>query len=259
MTKIFDKNTQEPHPSAIYGRNAVEEALAAEPVRVSRIYLRDGIAGDWVQQLKSDASFKRVPIQQVPGSKLRELAGAVNDQGVVALVTEVGFVDLESWLKTLDMSTNPVVVLLDHLEDPHNAGAIIRTAVAAGCTGIILPKHQMASFHGAAVKASAGQIFKIPLVRIVNVNQTLVRMQEAGFWVAGLAMDAPQTLWDFRADMPLVIVAGNEAKGISDATRKYCDMMVNIPMLNGVESLNVSVSTSLVLYEILRKRRSTQS
>jgi 23S rRNA (guanosine2251-2'-O)-methyltransferase len=173
---------------------------------------------------------------------------------VVALLADVGFHDLESWLADIDMRENPVVILLDHLEDPHNVGAIIRTAVATGCAGVIVPKHEMAALHGATVKASAGQIFKMPLIRIVNVNQTLVRLQEAGFWVAGLAMNAPQDIWNFRADMPLVVVAGNEAKGISLATAKYCDMMLSIPMKNGVESLNVSVSTSLVLYEIMRKR-----
>lgn len=255
MSKKFDKTDEIiPAPGIIYGRNAVEEALNAEPVRVSRIFLRDGIAGEWVQKLKSEASFRKVPVQSVPGSRLKELAGNVNDQGVVALLADVGFHDLESWLADIDMRENPVVILLDHLEDPHNVGAIIRTAVATGCAGVIVPKHEMAALHGATVKASAGQIFKMPLIRIVNVNQTLVRLQEAGFWVAGLAMNAPQDIWNFRADMPLVVVAGNEAKGISLATAKYCDMMLSIPMKNGVESLNVSVSTSLVLYEIMRKR-----
>lgn len=244
----------EPHPSAIYGRNAVEEALQADPVRVSRVFIRDGLMGDWVRQLKMLASDAKVPLQSVPGPKLRDLAGAVNDQGVVALLSEVAFLELEDWLPTVDMSTNPVVVVFDHLEDPHNAGAIVRTAVAAGAVGVVLPKHQQSGFHGAAVKASSGQLFKIPMIRVVNINQTLVRLQEHGFWIAGLDMDAQTLVWDFRADMPLAVVAGNEAKGLSDATKKYCDLLVKIPMLAGVESLNVSVSTSILLYEIVRRR-----
>lgn len=254
MNKINTKPSDNVNPSAIYGRNAVEEALLAEPVRVSRIYFRDGIAGEWVRKMRDEASFRKVPVQSVPGSRLKELVGQVNDQGVVAILSDVGFLDLDTWLRDVDMSLNPVVILLDHLEDPHNSGAIIRTAVAAGCSGVIVPKHQQASFHGAAVKASAGQIFKIPLIRITNVNQTLAALQEHGFWIAGLDMDTTATIWDFRSDMPLVIVAGNEASGISEATRKYCDMLLHIPMKNGVESLNVAVSTSILLYEILRKR-----
>ncbi len=239
----------------IYGRNAVLEYLEHKPDHISKIYLRQQLQGRIIHDLERRASLSRIPVQRVPGKKLADLVGPVNDQGIVAAVSEVGYQELEDWLEEIDVSHNPVIVALDEIEDPHNFGAVVRTALACGVDAVMVPKHRQAPMSGAVMKASAGAILRMPVIRVVNMNQSLIRLKEAGFWICGTDMQAGQ---DFRKqdyNLPLVVIIGSEDKGIRKKTRDHCDMLVHIPMKNKVESLNASVSGALICYEILRQRQ----
>ncbi len=240
----------------IYGRNAVMEFLQLKPEHVTKIYIRNQLRGKAIHDLERQASTVRVPVQRVPGKKLADLVGPVNDQGIVAAISQARYIELEDWLETIELSAHPVVLALDEIEDPHNFGAIIRTAVAAGAAAVMVSKHRQAPVSGAVMKASAGAVLKMPVIRVVNMNQALQILKKTGFWVCGADMSGEHTLWEQNYDMPLVVVIGSEEKGIRKKTREYCDMLVRIPMLNGVESLNASVSGALISYEILRQRQS---
>ncbi len=239
----------------IYGRNAVLEYLEHKPGHIIKLYLRQQQQGRVIQDLERLASQNRIPVQRVPGRKLAELVGPVNDQGIVAAVSEASYVELEDWLETVDVTRNPVIVALDEIEDPHNFGAIIRTALACGVDAVLVPKHRQAPMSGAVMKASAGAILHMPVIRVVNMNQSLLRLKEAGFWVCGTDIQAKQDFRNQDYNLPIVVIIGSEEKGIRKKTRDHCDMVVHIPMKNKVASLNASVSGALICYEILRQRQ----
>ncbi len=239
----------------IYGRNAVMELLEQQPEHIGKLYLRDQLKGKAIKELEQRASSCRIPVQRVPGKKLAELVGSVNDQGVVASVSAATYMELEDWLASVDLSGNPAILALDEIEDPHNFGAIIRSAAAADISAVLVSKHRQAPVSGGVMKASAGAVLRLPIIRVVNLNQALITLKESGFWVCGTDMQGDQTLWEQQFDMPLVVIIGSEDKGIRKKTRDHCDMLVRIPMLNGIESLNASVSGALISYEILRQRQ----
>lgn len=240
----------------IYGKHPVEDLLQRHPEKISKIYIRENIKPGFIHQIETLSSENKIPVMRVPGRKLQELAGSVNDQGIIAQISAVGYEDLEDWLlEKADMSTNPVVLLLDEIEDPHNFGAILRTAAASDVDAVIVPKHRQTPVNATVFKTSAGTAGLIPIIRVTNLNQTIMKLKDHGFWVTGLEQNAERTLWEQDYDMPLAVVVGSEGKGIREKTLKHCDFTVRIPMANGVESLNASVSVSLLCYEIVRKRK----
>ena len=162
-------------------------------------------------------------------------------------------ISLDDFLKTLDTRTNPSVVVLGEVQDPHNVGAIIRSAAAFGLSGVLIPEHNQAGITGAVVKTSAGMVFRIPLVSIGNVNNTLKILKEKGFWIYGLAMDGETSLGTDVFDAPVAFVVGNEGAGIREKTLTSCDVTLQIPMNSRTESLNAAVSAAVVFYEWSRK------
>lgn len=237
----------------LFGRNPVEEQLTINPEKIEKIYIRDS-AGSGLARIIALASDSRIPVQRVPGKKLSELVGAVNDQGVVAQMSSIAYLELEDWLETTEVASNPVVILLDEIEDVANFGAILRTAAASGVTAVIVPKHRQAPVNATVFKTSAGTAGRVPIVRVVNLNQSIARLKEAGFWIAGLDQQAKTMLWQQDLRMPLGIVLGSEGKGIRQKTLEHCDFTVQLPMVNQVESLNASVSAALVCYEVVRQK-----
>ncbi|MCC5926727.1 MAG: 23S rRNA (guanosine(2251)-2'-O)-methyltransferase RlmB [Bacteroidetes bacterium] len=238
----------------VYGRNPVEEILQKTPEKVEKVYIKDS-AGGGLSKIISLASENRIPLQRVPGKKLFDLAGPVNDQGVVAQVSMVTYIELEDWLLSVQLTQNPVVLVMDELEDVANFGAILRTAAAAGVHAVIVPKHRQAPVNAAVFKTSAGTAGRIPIIRVTNTNQAILKLKDVGFWVAGLDQHADTSLWQQDFTMPLVVIIGNEGKGIRKKTLDHCDFTLSLPMYNDVESLNASVSAALICYEIVRQRQ----
>lgn len=239
----------------IYGRNPVQEALETRPHQIEKIYLRKGIKLQTVSDITHLASAHRIPVSEVPGSKLFELLGRVNDQGVAAAVSMADYLEFEEWIQDIDPSPETALLLLDEIEDPHNFGAILRTAAAAGMSGVIVPKHRQAPVSAVVYKTSAGTAGRVPIIRAVNLNQAILILKQAGFWIAGLDSEGDSLLWEQTFDVPMAFVIGNEGKGMRRKTSEHCDFLLSIPMDHGVESLNASVSAGLVCYEWRRQRR----
>ncbi|WP_237854543.1 23S rRNA (guanosine(2251)-2'-O)-methyltransferase RlmB [Rhodohalobacter sulfatireducens] len=238
----------------IYGRNPVEELLKNRADEVEKIYINRKLNKQTFSTILSLASDNRVPVAEVPGSKLYELVGKVNDQGIVAAISQIQYEEFEDWLERIEPNQNTGILLLDEIEDPHNFGAILRTAAASGMDAVIVPKHRQAPVSAAAYKTSAGTAGRIPIVRAVNLNQAILKLKDNKFWIAGLDMDGDSLLWEQTFDVPMAFVIGNEGRGMRQKTGEHCDFLLSIPMYNGVESLNASVSAALVCYEWRRQK-----
>jgi 23S rRNA (guanosine2251-2'-O)-methyltransferase len=238
----------------IYGRHPVLDKLSREPEKVDKLYIRDTVASGAAHEVVRLASEHRIPVQRVPGRKLSELVGAVNDQGFVALITPVQYEELDTWLETIDVALKPLVLVLDEIEDPHNFGAMLRTAAAVGAAGVLVPKHRQAPVNATVVKTSAGTAGLVPIVRVVNINSSIRDLQSAGFWVCGLDQSAEQTVWNHKFDTASALIVGSEGKGVREKTLELCDFKLKLPMEPGVESLNASVSAALVMYEWKRQQ-----
>jgi len=238
----------------IYGRKPVEEQLNASPERIDKIYIKRDLKSSALAKIHSLASKNRIPVVEVPGSKLMDLVGPVNDQGIVAAISETEYIEFEEWLEAFKPDNETAILLLDEIEDPHNFGAILRTAAAAGISAVIVPKHRQAPVNAAVFKTSAGTAGRIPIVRAVNLNQAILKLKEHSFWIAGLDQDADSLLWEQTYDVPMAFVIGNEGRGMRQKTGEHCDFLLSVPMMNNVESLNASVSAALVCYEWRRQK-----
>ncbi len=237
----------------IYGRKPVEEKLRSSPEEIEKIYIRKGLHRGSVGFIMDKASENRIPVTEVPGSKLNDMVGAVNDQGVVATVSMAEYLDFDDWLDSITPHKNMALLILDEIEDPHNFGAILRTAAATGISAVIVSKHRQAPVNAAVYKTSAGTAGRIPIVRTVNLNQAILKLKENQFWIAGLDSEGDSRLWDQKFDVPMAFVVGNEGRGMRKKTGEHCDFLLSIPMHNSVESLNASVSAALVCYEWQRQ------
>lgn len=237
----------------IYGRKPVEEKLRSSPEEIGKIYLKRGIHKGSVGFILDKASESRIPVTEVPGSKLHELVGPVNDQGIVATVSMAEYKDFDEWMSSITPNKQTGVLILDEIEDPHNFGAILRTAAATGISAVIVSKHRQVPVTAAVYKTSAGTAGRIPIVRAVNLNQAILKLKEHQFWIAGLDSEGGTRLWDQTFDVPMAFVIGNEGRGMRKKTGEHCDFLLSIPMHNRVESLNASVTAALVCYEWQRQ------
>jgi 23S rRNA (guanosine2251-2'-O)-methyltransferase len=234
----------------IYGINPVLEALRTGRVRELRI---GGRKGGRIQEVLTVADERGVRVRQVPAESLdREARGGVH-QGVVALVEGPRDYSVDELVR--GTAGPPLLVVLDGIEDPHNLGAILRTADAAGVDGVIVQRRRSASLGGAAAKASAGAVAYVRMATVVNIARTLDALREAGVWTVGLAGDAatPYDRVDFT--LPTAVVLGAEGAGLRRLVRERCDVVAAIPMSGHVDSLNVSVAAGVTLFEAVRQRR----
>ena len=243
----------------IYGKKPIEELLARDPKSLKRIYIKDGVKQASFETIRSLANAGHVPINGIDDRQItRLLEDEVNHQGVIALSKPFEYATLDAWIHTVNMAKMPTVLILDHIQDVSNLGAIIRSATAAGVAGIIVAELNQAPVTSAVYKTSAGTVGKIPLIQVGNINQTIEKLKKAGFWFVGLGMDTEKgttDLWNYDFSEPTAVVIGNEGEGLREKTREHCDTIVSITMQNDVESLNASVSGALVCYEILRQRK----
>ena len=222
--------------------------------------IASGAGGKAIEQVRHAAKMAGVPVQFVPTKKLDQTAPGVTHQGVVAIAAAIAYVDLDTMLSGIAperddvVDRKPVIVALDEIEDPHNFGAILRSAVAAGASGAIVPERRMAPLSATTVKASAGTADRIPIARVGNLADALMQCKERGYWVAGLEMDAEKTVWTADWDRPLVLVIGSEGRGMRPRVRALCDFLVAIPMRGPAESLNASVAAGVTLFAAIRDR-----
>jgi len=231
----------------IYGKHALMEALKNAPRSVRKVYLSPKVQDE---QLRAAIRKAGVQTAALEGKQLDSVEGHGTHQGVVAHVSSEDLVvPFKEFLKGLTITNSTGLVLLGEIQDPHNVGAIIRSAAAFGMSGVLMPEHNQAPVTGAVVKVSAGMAFRIPLVQIGNINQTVRDLKDAGFYIYGLAGEkGAKDITKMPFDAPTVFIIGNEGAGIRQKTREYCDELVAIPMHPKCESLNASVSAAVAMY-----------
>lgn len=238
----------------ILGKNSIAEALkAGRPI--NKIMFAQGLNQAIVKELSLLAKEQNIPYQFVERKKLDTLAESKNHQGIIALTGVKEYIEWEELLQIAGQKgEDPLLVILDNLEDPHNMGAILRTADAVGAHGLIIPKHRAVPLTAGVARASAGAVEHVPVARVTNLATTLEQLKEKGIWIVGTEAGADR--YYFNADLkgPLAIVLGSEGKGMSRLVKEKCDFLVGIPMLGRVNSLNVSVAGALLLYEVIRQR-----
>ncbi|MDZ5604282.1 23S rRNA (guanosine(2251)-2'-O)-methyltransferase RlmB [Pseudomonas sp. RP23018S] len=239
----------------IYGVHAVQALLQYHPKRVKQIWLSEGRSEPRLQALLALAAENRVAVGQAERRELDAWVEGVH-QGVVADVSPSqvwGEAMLDELLERAE--TPPLILVLDGVTDPHNLGACLRTADAAGATAVVIPKDKSATLTGVVRKVACGAAEVIPLVAVTNLARTLEKLQQRGLWVVGTAGEAEQEIYQQDLTGPLVMIMGAEGRGMRRLTREHCDFLVKLPMSGSVSSLNVSVATGVCLFEAVRQRQ----
>lgn len=251
-------NTELPE-DVLIGRNAVIEAIRSGR-GINKLLIADGDKEGSVKEVISLAKEQGIVIQFVERSKIESIAGGLRHQGVLAYVAPVAYSDLETILQAAETKGEaPFLLLLDELEDPHNLGALLRTADATGVHGVLIPKRRSVPLTATVAKTSAGAVEYVPVARIGNIAQTLRKLKDKGFWVAGADMDGSQNYYEADLTGPLVLVVGSEGHGMSRLTKEQCDFIVKMPMVGKINSLNASVAGSILMYESMRQRLQKKS
>ena len=248
------QNQRELPEDVLIGRNAVTEALRAGR-GINKILLADGDREGQVSEITALAKERGIILQFVERSKIESIAGGLRHQGVLAYVAPVAYAELEDIFAEAEAAGKPpFLLLLDELEDPHNLGALLRTADATGVHAVLIPKRRSVPLTATGAKTSAGAVEYVPVARIGNISQTLKALKEKGFWVAGADMDGSQNYYEADLTGPLVLVVGSEGKGMGRLTKEQCDFIVKMPMVGKINSLNASVAGSILMYESMRQR-----
>jgi 23S rRNA (guanosine2251-2'-O)-methyltransferase len=238
------------------GIHAVCEALEAGRA-LDRIVIARGRQDSRVEEIVRLARERHVPLRFEDRGQLDRLADSKDHQCVVAMAAARAAATLEDILTAANASTaqKGLIVLLDCVEDPHNLGAIIRTALASGAHGVVIPERRSAGLTDTVARASAGALAYLPVAKVTNFARTMEELKEADYWLIGLDERADKSYTDADYTSPVGIVLGGEGKGLHDLTRKRCDFVVSLPTIGPVKSLNVSVAAGVVLFEALRQRR----
>lgn len=238
----------------VAGRNAVMEALNGSR-SVNKLMIANGSTEGSIKEIIAVAKEKGVNIQYWDRSKLDSIARGIRHQGVLAQVAPVQYAELEDILQVAkDRNEPPFIVLLDELEDPHNLGAILRTADAAGVHGVLIPKHRSCPLSATVAKTSAGAVEHVPVARVGNLVQTIKKLKQEGLWVAAADMDG-KDYYDTDLTGPLLLIIGSEGQGVGRLVKEQCDFVVRIPMVGKINSLNASVAGSILMYEAMKQRR----
>jgi 23S rRNA (guanosine2251-2'-O)-methyltransferase len=236
--------------NALYGINAVREAIGARPVEY--VLVTQGQHSRRVQEIIEACRAAGISVRFAPRPALDREAGTAQHQDVVAICSAKPYDDLES---LLGAGEKPLLVVLDGVEDPGNLGAIVRTAVAAGADGIVIPERRAAGLSPAVARAAAGALEHMKIARVTNLVRTLVDLKERGVWVFGFEPAAPKSYLELDYGGSCALVVGGEGRGLHRLVREACDDLARIPLYGPVESLNVSVAAAVVLYEAVRQRR----
>lgn len=238
----------------IYGRNAVIEAIKSG-MPINKVLIASGEISGSLKSITALVKEKQIVYQFVDKNKLFEITGTKNHQGVALYTAPADYCEIEDILnKAKELNEDPFVIILDEIQDPHNFGAIIRTADAVGAHGIIIPKRRSVQLTGTVAKTSAGASAHVLISRVPNIPAAIDKLKEYGLWIAGT--DLTGTIPFYKADFkgPIGIVIGSEGNGMGNLVTKKCDFIVTIPMKGEVSSLNASVAAGVVLYEVFKGR-----
>lgn len=248
------QNNEERSGNIICGRNPVLEAVRSGR-EIDRLLVAHGVSGGSVTAIIAKCRAKGILIKEVSPQKLDYYCGGANHQGVAVMFAAQEYATVGDILASAEeRNEKPFIIICDEIEDPHNLGAIVRTAEACGVHGIIIPKRRSASLNATVAKAASGALEYMPVARVTNIASTIDELKSCGIWVFGADMDGEDyTKTDF--DIPCAIVIGNEGSGIGALTAKKCDKIISLPMFGKINSLNASVAAGVLMYEAVRKRR----
>ena len=254
-----DRFAERPEPveeveGQIEGRNALTEALKSGRT-IDKVFVADGDTDRALQRLAAQAKDAGAVIVPVDRRKLDQMSTTRSHQGIIALVAAHEYCTIDEILEeAASRGENPLIVICDELSDPHNLGAIMRSAECAGAHGVIIPKRRSVGLTATVAKASVGAIEYMKVARVTNINNAINDLKEKGVWVFGAAGEGSVPMYKADLTGPAAIVIGNEGDGMSQLVRKNCDMLVHIPMKGRITSLNASAAASILLYEAVRQR-----
>lgn len=237
----------------VSGRNPVLEILKTER-EVEKLYILKGELQGSINKIIGIAKDRNIVMQQVDRNKLDSLADGNTHQGVVALITSYDYSTIDDILnKAKEKNQPPFVIILDGLEDPHNLGAIIRTAECGGVHGVIIPKRRSAQVNQTVYKSSAGAVEHMLVAKVNNITNTIEELKDKGLWIYGADIDGTDYHFNTPLKGPIALVIGNEGKGLSRLVKEKCDVLVKIPMQGQISSLNASNAASILIYEVVRQ------
>ena len=240
--------------STIIGRKPVLEAINSDE-DIEQVYLLYGQKGNIIDAIRVASKKRGIKCNQIPLEKFRTIVHNGNAQGVAAIKPAYKFHSLDEIIKGAKNSTAPLILILDSIQDTHNVGAILRTAECSGVQGVIITKHNSAPINATVVKTSAGATEHIKISQVNNLANTIDELKENGFWIIGSTLENAKPFTEVDYNIPVALIVGNEEKGIRRLTAEKCDHLVKIPMMGKLQSLNVSVATGIILFEILRQRQ----
>lgn len=246
-------NTGLVNESRIEGRNAVIEALRSEKP-VDKLYILDGCQDGPVMTIKRLAKNKDIYVKYVAKERLDQMSDTGHHQGVIAIAAAYEYAQVEDILESARKKGEaPFVILLDNIEDPHNLGAIIRTANLAGAHGVIIPKNRAVGLTATVARTSAGALNYTPVARVTNLSKTIEELKKEGLWFVCADMGG-ESMYKLNLTGPIGLVIGNEGEGVSRLVKEKCDFIASIPMKGDIDSLNASVAAGVLAYEIVRQR-----
>ncbi|MBR1487133.1 MAG: 23S rRNA (guanosine(2251)-2'-O)-methyltransferase RlmB [Synergistaceae bacterium] len=251
-----------PNPSLSFcrGRRPVLDLITKNPELCEKLLIADNVKAPFLDEILQAAKNSKINYQIVASDFLDKISDGERHQGVICTLTETKPLELEEFLKTQnfeqDKNSPALLVILDHIEDPHNLGAIIRSAEAGGAAGVIFAKKRSAAPNDTVIKTSAGASLRLPLIQVSNITNTIERLKELNFWIVGLSEKSETSIWSKDLPERCVLVVGAEGSGISRLVIEHCDILAKIPIKNdGVGSLNASVAAALGIFEWSRKRQ----
>ena len=238
----------------VEGRNSVLELLESGK-DINKIYITRGERHGSINKIIAKAKERKIIIVEKDRRQMQEIAQTDNYQGVIAIVPPFEYCEIEDMLEEAkNKNEDPFILILDGIEDPHNLGSIIRTAETAGVHGIIIPKRRAVSVNSTVNKVSAGAVEHMKIARVTNITDAINELKEQGLWICGTDINTDKYYYNQDLTGPLGIVIGNEGQGISQKVKNNCDFLVKIPMKGKVTSLNASVSTGIIIYEVVRQK-----
>ena len=237
----------------IIGRKPVLEALNAEE-EIEQVYILYGQQGGIINAIRIAAKKRGIKCNQIPLERFKTYSPDKNAQGVIALKQDFKFSSLDEIILAAKKTSLPLILILDEIQDPHNVGAILRSAECSGVSGVILTKHNSATITSTVTKTSAGATEHLKICQVNNLSQAIDELKENGFWIVGSSLENAKNYTEVDYKIPIALIVGNEERGIRKLTANKCDFLVKIPMSGKIQSLNVSVATGILLFEILRQR-----
>ena len=240
----------------IYGINSVFDVLKHRPEQLIEVWLKDGVSNKRFNKLIDLIQQHHISLTCVSGKKIEQITGTSKHQGIVAAVKQPKHLDSKTALNFIKKIRIPLILILDGLQDPRNVGACLRTANASGVDLIVIPRSRTVINTPVVSKVSAGASALIPIAEIPNLVRFMKELKKLGVWIFGTSNQVDQNYWDLDYTCPMAVIVGSEDKGMKALTTKHCDYLISIPMIGQIKSLNVSVATGVLLYEVVRQRSS---